>query len=151
VREVSLEGSRVSKYRHTAREAMQVDTRELVVLAELFLRGPQTVGELRGHASRMHPLESMEVVENVLAGLSARQPPMVKFVPPSPGSRTGRWAQLLCPTLHPLDAPTAAGGVAPPTAATRVDSGLAARVAELEREVEALRAEIQLIRSQAAR
>ena len=65
-REVMLSSSRVAKYRHVARDALQVSTSELVVLAELLLRGPQTVGELRGRASRMNPLESIEVVSNLL-------------------------------------------------------------------------------------
>src|SRR5690606_15772805 len=62
-RQVDLSGSRVPKYRHIAREALSVDTNQLVVLTELFLRGPQTMGELCGRASRMHPLESLDVVK----------------------------------------------------------------------------------------
>ncbi|MFO0875239.1 MAG: YceH family protein [Phycisphaerales bacterium] len=107
VREVSLEGSRVPKYRHVARETLAVDTPQLVVIAELLLRGPQTVGELRGRASRMHPLDSMEVVEHVLDALSRRESPLVREIPPLPGSRSPRWMQLLCPALHPLGSATA--------------------------------------------
>ncbi len=102
VRELSMEGSRVPKYRHVARDVLQIDTSSLVILAELLLRGPQTVGELRGRALRMHPLESLEVVEGVLATLAAREAPLVRELPPLPGSRAPRWMQLLCPNLHPL-------------------------------------------------
>ena len=96
VREVSLTGSRVEKFRHVARETLSVSTSELVILAELLLRGPQTIGELRGNASRMHPLESIEVVKNILDGLAARTEegtkesgetgPLVREIAPSPGS-----------------------------------------------------------------
>ena len=107
-REVSLSGSRVAKFRHTAREALEISTSDLVVLTELLLRGPQTLGEIRGRASRMHPLESLEVTQNILEGLKGRAEPMVKQLSPAPGSRAPRFAQLLCANLHPIDAPSPA-------------------------------------------
>ncbi len=137
VREVHLTGSRVEKYRHVAKEVLEIDTTALVILTELLLRGPQTVGELRGRATRMHPLESMEVVEASLSNLMNRQEPLVQEVAPAPGSRARRYAQLLCPDLHAVDACSMApvGG-----AAERGGSGeLAARVAALEEQVASLR------------
>ena len=107
-----LAGSRVNKYRQQAAEALHVRTAELVILAELLLRGPQTVGELRGRASRMHPLESLDVVKNMLRAMQERGEPLVRELPPAPGSRAERYAQLLCPNLHPLDLPVEAS-VAP--------------------------------------
>lgn len=141
VRELSLEGSRVAKYRHIARETLGVDTAQLVLISELLLRGPQTVGELRGRATRMHPLESLESVQSLLEALAAREIPLVKEIAPSPGSRAPRWMQLLCAALHPLDRGPAAHGPLPtavPTPAAAPDPSLAARVAELERSVEAI-------------
>jgi uncharacterized protein YceH (UPF0502 family) len=44
---------RVVKYRHYLKEWLGVDGTELAVMAELLLRGAQTVGELRGRAARM--------------------------------------------------------------------------------------------------
>lgn len=99
-REVDLSGSRVNKYRHVAREALDIGTPALVVLAELLLRGPQTSGELRTRAGRMHPLESVEVVEAVLSAMATRQPPLVRRIPPAPGGRAPRWEQLLAPGIH---------------------------------------------------
>lgn len=95
VHEVNLAGSRVPKYRHVAREALEVSTGELVVLTELLLRGPQTVGELRARASRMHPLESTEVVSNLLRSLRERDQPLVERLPPAPGTRAERFRQRL--------------------------------------------------------
>jgi uncharacterized protein YceH (UPF0502 family) len=46
-------GSRVAKFRHHLKEWLGVDGIELAVMAELLLRGTQTVGELRGRAARM--------------------------------------------------------------------------------------------------
>lgn len=139
VREVNLSGSRVNKFRHVAREAMEVSTTELVMLAELLLRGPQSVGELRGRASRMHPIESIETAQAALDALSSRPEPLVRALPRVPGERATRYVQLLCPDLHPLDAPTYTSrgdeGAAPRSGA----GDLQGRVETLEREVAALK------------
>jgi uncharacterized protein len=139
VREVVLSGSRVDKFRHIARETLAIDTNQLIILAELLLRGPQTVGELRGRASRMHPLETTEIVKNILESLMQRGdggPPLARELPPAPGDRSPRYAQLLCPSLHPLDA----SPVSRPAAADDVDQELVARIDALEKEVAQLRA-----------
>ncbi len=44
---------RVPKYRHYMKDWLGVDGTELSVMAELLLRGPQTIGDLRGRAARM--------------------------------------------------------------------------------------------------
>ena len=138
---VDMAGSRVNKYRHQAAEALHVRAAEVAILAELLLRGPQTLGELRGRASRMHPLESLEVVKNMLRALAERAEPLVRELPPAPGSRAERYAQLLCPDLHPLDLPAAGGAAAPGAvaAAPPGPGGLSQRVDRLEAEVQTLR------------
>jgi uncharacterized protein YceH (UPF0502 family) len=140
VREAMLSGSRVAKYRHIAREVLALSTPELVVVAELLMRGPQSVGELRGRASRMHPLESLESVQAVVDGLAARPEPMVVRIAPGPGSRAVRYAQLLCPDLHPLEAPAHSPGGA---GAEAGDPGAAERISRLEEQVAALRRAIR--------
>jgi uncharacterized protein YceH (UPF0502 family) len=136
-REVSMTGSRVPKFRHLAREVLELSTSQLVLLAELLLRGPQTVGELRGRASRMHPLESTEVVANLLESLRTRAEALVEELPPIPGTRAARFRQLICPDLHPVDAGGSTSRVAPPS--TSDDPRLAERVDALERELADLR------------
>lgn len=144
VREVDLAGSRVQKFRHVARDVLKVSTEELVLLAELLLRGPQSLGSLRGNASRMIPtgLGSLEEVQKLLDGLIAREEPAVKLVPAPPGSRAALYVQLLCPNLHAI----ATGPTASLTAAN-VSSDLAERVRTLEVELEACRAAIQRLAS----
>lgn len=146
VREAMLSGSRVAKFRHIARETLNVETPALVILAELMLRGPQTAGELRSNASRMHPIESLDALNAVLASLAQAAPPMVRELP---GGHARRYAQLLCPDLHPLNEP--AGSAAPepsgPSAAamghSASSSALAARVEALEQEVQRLKDALQ--------
>ena len=48
-------GSRVEKYRHNAGAHFKIDDRDMAVLAELLIRGPQSPGELRTRANRMRP------------------------------------------------------------------------------------------------
>ncbi|HWE93751.1 MAG TPA: YceH family protein [Tepidisphaeraceae bacterium] len=129
-----MAGSRVNKFRHQAGEALHARPAEVAILAELLLRGPQTLGELRGRASRMQPFESIEAVKNMLAALMSREESLVRELPPAPGSRAERYVQLLSPELHPLDV---AGPAAAPS--TQPSSGLEARVETLERELADLR------------
>jgi uncharacterized protein YceH (UPF0502 family) len=68
-----ITGSRVDRYRHELYEAWTKDGRELAVLAELLLRGPQTKGDLRGRASRMTPIDTLDDLEDVLKPLVERK------------------------------------------------------------------------------
>lgn len=135
-REVMLSGSRVEKFRHVARETLEIDTRELVILAELMMRGPQTIGELRNRASRMHALETTDVVKNILEGLMSRPEPFVKELPPAPGDRAPRFMQLLCPEAHPIDAaPSRNASSSSSIAASAPSSELLQRIESLERDM----------------
>ena len=64
-------GGRVARYRHYLKDWMGVDGVELAVMAELLLRGEQTVGELRGRAARMAAgqLSDVAALRPVLASL----------------------------------------------------------------------------------
>jgi uncharacterized protein YceH (UPF0502 family) len=139
-------GGRVHKYRHTATEALHARTAELVILAELLLRGPQTLGELRGRASRMHPLESLDRVKEMIRALTDRPQPYVQELPPSPGSRAERYMQLIAPDLHPVGEVTTATGSTDAADAASAKSPsdpaggkLAQRLAHLEEEIHSLR------------
>ncbi|HEX2971756.1 MAG TPA: DUF480 domain-containing protein [Tepidisphaeraceae bacterium] len=133
---VDLAGSRVPKYRHETQQKLQISRYELVLLAELLLRGPQTLGELRGRASRMHHLDSTDVVKEMLTNLMNRPEPLVRELPAVPGSRAERYVQLLCPDAHPLEAmPTSAEA----TASSSGSHSLSERVEQLEAEVTVLR------------
>ena len=70
VAEVHGDG-RTVKYRHYMKDWLGVDGTELAVMAELLLRGAQTVGELRGRAARMckGQLPDMATLRPVLQGL----------------------------------------------------------------------------------
>lgn len=138
---VDTPGQRVNRYRHNAKEVLRLRTGAIAILAELLLRGPQTLGELRGRASRMHPMDSLEMVKDFLRELAEHpdQPdqPLAKMIPPSPGSRAERYVQLLCADLHPLDVAESSDAAA--SSAEAPAASLSQRVTALEAEVASLK------------
>jgi uncharacterized protein YceH (UPF0502 family) len=62
-------GGRVAKYKHCLYDWLGVDKVELAVMAELLLRGEQTVGELRGRAARMEPIADLSALRPILQSL----------------------------------------------------------------------------------
>jgi hypothetical protein len=67
---VEIQGSgRVAKYKHLLYDWLGVDKAELAVMAELLLRGEQTVGELRGRAARMEPIADLGALRPILDSL----------------------------------------------------------------------------------
>ncbi len=127
--QVDAVGSRTSKYRQEAGQQLGLGKASLVLLAELLLRGPQTLGELRSRASRMQPFETLEQVRDTLQLLIERDPPMIRRLPPPPGSRAELYLQLLAPDAHPVGTTDTESAV-PAGAAT-----LHQRVADLEQQV----------------
>ncbi len=94
--EVTSSSSRVPKYKHNFRAKWNFSPAKTAILCELFLRGPQTSGDLRAHASRLHPLADWHEVEEILQGLENRESdPFVIHLPREPGRRERRWAHLL--------------------------------------------------------
>ena len=140
---VDTVGSRVHKYKHTAGETLRCRGGELAVLAELLLRGPQTLGELRGRASRMSPLSTLDDAKTMIRALAEHAEPLVKEIPPAPGSRAERFIQLLAPDAHPVQVADAAPAQSSTAAASPAGRGLADRVAALESEVATLRFALQ--------
>ncbi|MEM9825801.1 MAG: YceH family protein [Planctomycetota bacterium] len=68
-----IQGSgRATKYRHAMYGWMGIEAAESAIMTELLLRGPQTVGELRTRASRMHPFDDLDVVRETLEMLETK-------------------------------------------------------------------------------
>lgn len=114
---------RVSKYKHHAYEWMGVNRAELAVLAELLLRGAQTLGDLRARAARMEPIADLAALKPIVDGLVARGL-MFEVTPPGRG-------QVVSHDLYP---PDERGEVA------RLALGAAARAAKHETAAAAPRA-----------
>jgi uncharacterized protein len=93
VRLASGQGSRATKYRHVANEALDVGDAELALLCVLMLRGPQTPGELKGRTDRIHGFAGLDEVHATLERLIERE--LVAQVERVPGQKEDRYDQLL--------------------------------------------------------
>ena len=91
-REVQGSGSAI-KYRHAAYDWLDVDGSGSAVMTELLLRGPQTLGELRTRASRMHPFADLNAMKSVVSDL-ADKGLVESLTPPGRG-------QVFSHTLYP--------------------------------------------------
>jgi hypothetical protein len=136
------DGGRVPRYKHALSVKLYLEPEELAVLAELMLRGPQTLGELRARADRMHSLKNLEEVEVILKHLAERKEPLVMQLPRQPGRKECRYAHLLAGVPEIGDEPAAPT----PEAATLRVRAENERLAALEAEVAALRAELESLK-----
>ena len=93
--------NRVTKFEHRLQEAFNFDRREIAILCELLLRGPQTPGELRSRAERMYQFDDLSQVQSTLQRLAQREPPLVKILPRQPGTKEARYAHLLSGDVRP--------------------------------------------------
>lgn len=126
--------SRVPKYKHVMPEVLHTNAAETALLCVLLLRGPQTPGELRGNAARLHEFTGLDEVEQTLAGLITHEPdPMVVRLPRQAGQKEVRFAHLLSGEV----AVEAVAEVERP--ATRQS---------LEQKIDALAAEVEKLKSQ---
>jgi uncharacterized protein len=137
--------SRVTKYEHRVQEVFNFTRPETAVLCVLFLRGPQTPGELRGRTERMFRFETLDDVQAALQKLMQRDPPLVKVLPRQPGTKESRWVHLLAGDVVVPELP------APASAAVARDPGDAARIARLEEEVATLRRDVGEVKDQLER
>lgn len=141
-------GSRVPKFQHlfcnTAFGTLKFSPQELGIVCELFLRGPQTPGELRSRASRLCRFGDVTEVEAVLDGLASRDDgPYVMRLAREPGRRESRYAHLFSGAVAGRDETETQEGSAdyvdrPGAGGGRIDK-LETRVADLETEIAELK------------
>jgi uncharacterized protein YceH (UPF0502 family) len=63
---------RAVKYRHAAYDWLDVDGPQAAVMTELLLRGPQTSGEIRSRASRMHLFDDLKSAQATIDDLISK-------------------------------------------------------------------------------
>jgi uncharacterized protein YceH (UPF0502 family) len=141
--------SRVTKYEHRLQEAFNFTRHEIAILCELLLRGPQTPGELRSRADRMHKFEDLGVVQTTLRRLMEREPSLIKLLPKQPGTKEARYAHLLSGDIDAFETapsvPASTGGSSPASERiTRLEND----ITNLQREVAELRQQFAAFRKQ---
>ncbi|GMU24721.1 MAG: hypothetical protein AMXMBFR13_47930 [Phycisphaerae bacterium] len=148
--------SRVNRFKHNVEERFGWDNRQRAIMAELFLRGPQTAGELKTNASRMTPITELSFVNELLSTFEAQDPPLVRELPRQPGKNAVRFDHCYYPedeapahaaasTAAPATPPA---GAAPPPPVAPAGSHLEARIERLEGELVALREELADLKTQ---
>jgi uncharacterized protein YceH (UPF0502 family) len=132
---VESSGGRVARYEQNLERVLQVPSQSAALLTVLMLRGPQTAGELRIGAERLHRFADISAVQGFLDELAARPSgALVVQLPRLPGARENRWA-------HTLSGEPAVETPAPQRQAPPDDLlDLKARVEQLETEVAELKA-----------
>jgi uncharacterized protein len=91
-------GSRVTKYQHRFCNSefgtLQLSEKATGIICELFLRGPQTPGELRNRTERLCQFDDVNEVEAELVSLLGLEEPLVAKLAREPGKRESRYAHL---------------------------------------------------------
>jgi hypothetical protein len=147
LREASGYGGRVVKYKHrfcnTEFGELKLSEQELGIICVLFLRGPQTPGELRTRTNRLCSFSDVTEVETVLQAMAERESgALVARLPREPGKRESRYAHLFSGEVEADQSPWQPS--APQSQSSRVDE---ARMSALEAEVAGLRAELSEVKT----
>ncbi len=138
--------SRVPKYKHVVPEVLHLTPPQVALLCVLMLRGPQTVGELRGRTNRLYEFKELTEVEATLEELiKHEQQALVARLPRQPGRKESRYAHLLSGSVE-VEAQEAEP--LRPEAARVAVRAENERIARLEAEVESLRRELSELRGQ---
>jgi uncharacterized protein YceH (UPF0502 family) len=137
--------SRVPKYKHMMEEVFELSPRELALMCVLMLRGPQTLGELRGRTDRLYDFKGLDEVEEAMRLLSNKEPQALALkLPRQSGQKEVRYAHLLSGEVSIDYTPEPAGtGTDDHGRHARSD-----RVKELEQEVETLKSEVNRLRQE---
>jgi len=136
--------SRVSKFEHRLQEAFNFTRHEIAILCELLLRGPQTPGELRSRANRMHRFEDLGIVQSTLQRLMKREPPLAKMLPRVSGTKEARYAHLLSGDVEASEPGPASESA---VTSSSIDGK---RIARLEHEVAGIQKEVADLKQQLA-
>jgi uncharacterized protein len=141
---IESSGGRVMRYEHNLGRVLHLNGQSVALLTTLMLRGPQTPGELRIHAERLHKFADIGALEGFLEDLSTRADgALVRELPRQPGARENRWVHLLSgePVIEQFAAPVSAGAGGDALTVSEVVA-LKANVASLTEEVEQLKATV---------
>jgi uncharacterized protein YceH (UPF0502 family) len=141
---------RVDRFRHEVKTAFNWEKPQRAIMAELMLRGPQTLGELRTRCTRLYPFENADAVAAVVQMLCESDPPLVAPLPRAPGQSAVRYAHRLYPAGERPEAaePQPEAAEPQPVAPAVMDSAAASggvsgpansRLQEIEEELAGLR------------
>ncbi|WP_136808110.1 YceH family protein [Desulfosediminicola flagellatus] len=135
--------SRAIKYEQIFSDSLKLINREQAILCVLLLRGPQTVGEIRGRTERLFSFQDLDEVKTSITSLEDME--LVMMLPKEPGRKESRYAHLMgeVPAETAVDTPSSAVQTIIRPGNATVD-----RITELEKQVEELREEMHDLQQQ---
>ncbi|MFJ5416118.1 YceH family protein [Pectobacterium carotovorum] len=138
-------GNRVVKYEHRFCNSefgdLKLSPAEVALVTTLLLRGPQTPGELRTRAARLHEFSDVGEAESTLEQLQQREDgPFVVRLAREAGKRESRYQHLFSGEVSEAAAPEADSASDNSPLAERVEA-LEKEVAELKRQLATLLAQ----------
>jgi len=143
-------GKRSAKIRHrfgnTEFSKIRFNPQQLAILTLLFLRGPQTPGELRTRSARQCQFNDVQEVETTLEQLvNHEQGPFIVKLPREPGQSACRYAHLFSGEV--TSTAVADSAVQTMSQCSDEHDALSTRVGELEQEVATLKAQLESLQS----
>ena len=137
------------KLRHRVSDEFNFSPSQLAVLGVLFLRGPQTIGEIRSRSARIHEFPDLDAIASVLQTLeqSTDGGPYITMLARQEGRKEPRYAHLFCgdvdETTQPVTGPAGAASTGEGTV-----EGLIREVGELRSELQSLEQRFETFRKQ---
>lgn len=125
-------GSRADRWEHRLDKALELVPAQVILLGLMFLRGPQTVGELLTRSARLHEFEDAEQIVHQLERLMTRG--FALHIPRQAGQREDRYTHALGDPAA-IEAIISARGAGPERNASKPDE---TRLDELEARIVAL-------------
>jgi len=135
--------SRVVKYKHMLPNVYELDPAETAVIDVLMLRGPQTVGEIRGRTDRLFDFYGRSEVQETLDKLAQRDEPLVVRLERQVGQKDARYAHLLSGEIDVASLPV--------SRERATSGGQDSRIEQLESELESIKAEIAQLKEEFAK
>ncbi len=145
------ESPRSTKWRHNADRHWNLNPASKAALTVLLLRGPQTAGEIRARATRLHEFASAAAAESAVADLAGPPEPIVMLLEREPGQKEPRWEHQLG-----VEGTAEAGSHAPASAPASIPARPAApqveaesmmlRIKYLEQQMREVQAELSRLR-----
>ncbi|WP_313456491.1 YceH family protein [Pseudomonas sp.] len=86
-------GSRADRWEHRVDKALELVPAQVVLMGLMFLRGPQTLGELLARSNRLHEFDDTEQIQHQLERLVSRG--LALHLPRQSGQREDRYTHAL--------------------------------------------------------
>jgi uncharacterized protein YceH (UPF0502 family) len=130
------------KYKHNFAIVFPLVPAEVAIMCLLFLRGPQTPGEINTNSGRLYEFETLEEVQAVLEKLASAQPPYLKQLPRKPGQKEVRYMHLFTGNLEAFEEEYMTDE------SPKVNNNLEQRLAKVEEELAELKAAFEALRKE---